>query len=271
MELQHMNVLLTGATGGIGRVIARQLVEAGASVLLTSHMQDDLVKLGNELIAIAQSPEQVRICTANLLEAEGLDNLCAEAVKSNFPINALINNAGMMQFSLFDDQNPQLIPRTIELNTIAPMLLTQALLPHLKAQPQAQIINIGSTFGSIGYPGFVTYCTSKAAMQGFSQALKRELRDTFIEVKYLSPRATKTELNSPAVVALNKKLGNTMDSPDLVAKATLELLTHTQSNKVLGWPEKFFVQLNKLFPALVDMAIGHQLPTIKKFATQKSQ
>jgi len=268
-KISQMNVLLTGATGGIGRVIAKQLVEGGASVLLTSHSEHELESLATELQEFATSPTQIQICQANLLKPQGIDEVVSAVNKSPITINTLINNAGIMQFSLFEEQNPLHISRIIELNSIAPMLLIQRLIPQLKAQPQSQVLNIGSTFGSIGYPGFVAYSTSKAAMQGFSEALKRELQDTTVQIKYLSPRATKTELNPAAVVAMNKALGNSMDSPEVVAIAALKILSNQQSQMILGWPEKLFVKINKLFPAIVDKAISGQLKTIKKFASQQ--
>lgn len=269
MNIDQMNVLLTGATGGIGRVIAKQLVKQGASVLLTSHSENELNNLATELQKLSTSPTQIQVCAANLLKPKGIDDLVIAVNKSPVVINTIVNNAGIMEFSLFEEQNPLHISRIIQLNSIAPMLLIQRLIPHLKAQPQTQVLNIGSTFGSIGYPGFVAYSTSKAAMQGFSEALKRELKDSTIKIKYLSPRATKTDLNPAAVVAMNKALGNTMDSPEVVATATLKLLANQQSHMILGWPEKLFVKINKIFPTIVDKAISRQLQTIKKFASQQ--
>jgi short-subunit dehydrogenase len=72
------------------------------------------------------------------------------------------------------------------------------MLPWLKAQPQAAIVNIGSAFGSIPFAGFAAYSAAKAGLRGFSQALRRELADTRVDVIHLAPRAIDTPLNSPA-------------------------------------------------------------------------
>ena len=96
------------------------------------------------------------------------------------------------------------------------MLLCQGLLPLLRNRPEAAIVNIGSTFGSIGHPGFATYCASKFGLRGFTETLRRELADTEVQVYYVAPRATRTDMNSAAVVQLNEELGNAMDPPDVV-------------------------------------------------------
>jgi short-subunit dehydrogenase len=104
-----------------------------------------------------------------------------------FEVNVLINNAGVSQFKLFEQASESDISDIITTNTIAPMQLTQALLPLLKQYDKAQIINMGSTYGSIGFPGYTAYCASKFALRGFSQTLSRELADSNIRVKYLAP------------------------------------------------------------------------------------
>jgi short-subunit dehydrogenase len=59
------------------------------------------------------------------------------------------------------------------------------------------VVNVGSTYGSIGYPGYASYCATKFALRGFSEALRRELADTRVGVLYVAPRATRTSMNSP--------------------------------------------------------------------------
>ena len=104
------------------------------------------------------------------------------------------------------------------------MLLVHELLPHLKAQPQAHLLNMGSVFGNIGYPGYAAYSASKFAMRGFTEALRRELADTRVRVHYLAPRATRTPINSPAVQRMNAELKVAMDPPEAVARAARTVL-----------------------------------------------
>ena len=144
------------------------------------------------------------------------------------------------------------------------MLLTKNLLPLLK-QEKSQIINIGSIFGYLGFPGFVSYCTSKFGLRGFSQALRRELSDTSVTVRYFAPRATKTSINSDAVMQMNAELKTDSDSPQFVADELIKFLAGNAWEKKLGGKESFFVLMNHLFPAAPDKAILGQLPIIKKY------
>ena len=148
----------------------------------------------------------------------------------------------------------------------ATLQLTHLLLPLLREQPRALLVNLGSTFGSIGYPGFATYCASKFALRGFSEALRRELADTHIKVLYVAPRATRTAMNSVEVVAMNDALKVSMDDPQAVAAQIVQAIMAEREELYLGWPEKLFVRLNSLLPRLVDQALRKQLPVIKRFA-----
>jgi short-subunit dehydrogenase len=94
--------------------------------------------------------------------------------------NVLINAAGINPFGMFAEQAAAEIGKAFAINTVAPILLCHALLPVLSERPAAQIVNVGSTFGSIGFPGFAAYSATKFAVRGFSEALRRELADSAI-------------------------------------------------------------------------------------------
>ena len=144
------------------------------------------------------------------------------------------------------------------------MLLTKQLIPLLNNRPESAVVNIGSTYGSIGHPGYVAYCASKSGLKGFTEALRRELSDTAIQVFYLAPRATETNLNSPAANTLNRALGNRVDSPEQVADTLIKLVITNRQCQFMGWPEKMFVKINALFPRLVDRALIKKMTLIKK-------
>jgi short-subunit dehydrogenase len=137
------------------------------------------------------------------------------------------------------------------------------------ACPQATIITIGSTFGQLGYPGQVTYCATKFALRGFSEALRRELADTRVRVMYIAPRATRTAMNSPQTDALNAALGNVVDSPSAVALAIIKAVERQREELQIGRPERFFTRLNTLWPGAVDRALLRQLPIIRRFVATK--
>jgi short-subunit dehydrogenase len=178
----------------------------------------------------------------------------------------LVNNAGLGEFAFVDDQTDVALERLFAVNALAPMQLVRALLPHLRNQPEAAVLNVGSVFGSLAYPGFAAYSASKFALRGFTEALRRELADTRVRVHYLAPRATRTTMNASAVERMNAELGVTMDLPGPVARAACDMLEHGRVEAVLGWPEKLFVRINALLPRLVDGSLRRQLPVIRRHA-----
>ncbi len=267
MKIDHINAVITGATGGIGRSFAQHLTQAGARVLLVGRDAEALKKLQQELLTqMVVKPNQVHFFSCDLLKSEERKALLLHIETFQWPINTLINNAGDNQFALLEKLSEQRIEQIIQLNTVIPMLLSRGLIHHFSRQENAQIVNIGSTFGSIGYPGYSAYCASKYALRGFSEALRRELSDGPICVKYLSPRATRTNLNSASVNAMNEELKVAMDSTHVVAKELLNLLKGQRHELFIGWPEKIFSKLNQIFPSLVGKSIVKQLPVIRRYA-----
>ena len=185
-------------------------------------------------------------------------------------VSLLINGAGTNEFGMFESKSAAAIRDLLDTNLLSPILLCLAFLPLLQQQQEARIINIGSTFGSIGYPGFSTYCASKFGLRGFTEALRRELADTGTRISYIAPRATRTDLNSDAVVAMNDELGTAMDDPALVADEVMRVIKGpANTDKYIGWPEKLFIRINAVFPGVVDNSLRKQLPIIQRFARSK--
>lgn len=248
-------ILLTGASGGIGRAIAQQLAADGHRLVLVAR---DIGKL--QQLADALGPGH-QVLSLDLDGPQPGKTLAEALAQRQLAVDVLINNAGTNQLQTFEKSDWADIERQIRLNLLAPMALVHGLLPSLKAG--AQIINIGSVLGEIGYPGYVAYGAAKGGLKRFSEALGRELRDQGIAVSYLAPRATDTPLNSPNAVALNQALGNKVDPPQVVAQAVSLLIRKPKAAMVLGFPESLFTRINALLPTVVDGAVQKQLATIK--------
>ena len=263
MQLSDCRALLTGAGGGIGQALVERLVAEGARLLLVGRQLEPLQSLA------LRHPGQVEVLQADIAERSGREAVVAAAQRFG-GINCLINGAGVNCFSLLEQHDEQAIAELIGINVTATLQLTHRLLPLLRQQGRALVINLGSTFGSIGYPGFTAYCASKFALRGFSEALRRELADTRIKVLYFAPRATRTKMNAVNVVAMNDELNVAMDDPQSVAAQLLAAIRREHQESYLGWPEKLFVRLNSLLPRLVDQALRKQLPIIQRFARCKS-
>lgn len=257
-------IILTGATGGIGRAIAQALAAQGAALLLVGRRADALEDLRREL---ARSDDSVTCVCADLTTGEGREAIATAA--RQFSANTLINNAGVNTFALLEGQSEADIERQLNTNLIAPMLLTRRILPLLASEADAYVLNIGSAFGSIGFAGFAPYCASKFGLRGFSEALRRELADSTIRVGYLAPRSTHTALNSRQVVAMNAELGNAVDAPAVVADAVVRMVKKREALRHIGQPERFFARLNAVLPSLVDNALKAKLPIIRRHAEHR--
>lgn len=258
MQLKQARILLTGASGGLGQDLARELVGAGAAVLLAGRDAVRLAAIQSELGANADS------VVADLTTAQGI--AAANAAARAFGVNVLINNAGVGAFGLFDRQAWPTVEQVLATNLEAPLRLTHALLPWLKAQPDAAIVNVGSMFGSLPFPGFAAYSAAKAGLRGFSQALRRELADTPVAVIHIAPRAIATPFNTDAVNQLNRALKSRADSSQAVARQIVAALRHGKGEHHFGFPERLFAWLNGFAPALIDRGLAGQLATVKQHA-----
>lgn len=257
------SAILTGASGGIGRALLQELLDKDANVLAVVRSPEKLKRL---LPKDGDGLKRLHIVRADLATQEGRNAVVSAASWLDAAPNLLIHGAASSSFGLFGESADDDVARLLALNVTSPLQLTHALLPLLKESPTAQVVAIGSTFGSIGYPGFAAYCASKFALRGAFEALAREHHGDSITFLHMSPRATRTDFNSPEVDALNESLGNRVDSAEYVAAEILKAIGRDQRRLQIGWPEKLLVRLNSFLPGLLDRGIASQLPKIQMHA-----
>ncbi|URI06549.1 SDR family oxidoreductase [Aquincola tertiaricarbonis] len=250
MRPEHARVLLTGATGGIGQAMARALVKAGASVLLAGRSPAALAAQCQAL----QAPDRVHWHAADMADTTDIASLARTA--ADWGCNVVVHGAGLPAFGPLESIDPAEMQRLLQVNLLAPMVLTQALLAYLRSQPQAQVICVGSVLGALGLPGYSVYGASKAGLRGFAQALRRELAGGPVKVQYLGPRSTRTGFNSAAAQAHAQATHTATDSPEVVAEALLQLLRSEAAERFLGTAEQVAVRLNGLASTLLDGAFA---------------
>lgn len=254
MQLHDRTFLLLGGSGGIGRALIDPLVQAGARVLVATRRSPEPERDGPAVI-------QVRLDLA----AADLPQRLADISREWPEIDGVIHCAGQNVFTSIEDLPSAALDSMLAVNLRSALLLARHFVPRFRKQERGALVFVGSTFGSIGFPGYSAYCATKFGLRGFTEALRRELADSPIQVLYVAPRATRTAMNPEAVNDLNQALGNRMDDPVQVADQILAAMRGDQVRRYLGWPEKFFVYLNGLLPRLVDRAMRKQLPVIRRF------
>lgn len=271
MRLSEVSAVVTGAAGGIGTPLCRRLLRAGARLLLVGRDPDRLSALAQSLAASPRPLQPASLFSAHGIEAapcpgaarDRVDVLaldltapdCRLAVRdaaSARRVNVLVNGAAIPSFGPFESLDDEHLQRVITTDLIAPIALTRLLLPVLRASPESAILNIGSTLGSIGMPGFTVYAAAKAGMRVFSEALRRELADTGVRVQFLGARATLTAFNDVRVAAFNRSTGTRYDLPDKVAAAAVEMLESGRAERFIGMPERLLVRVNGVAPASLD-------------------
>jgi short-subunit dehydrogenase len=252
MKPQELSVVLTGASGGIGSALAAALVRAGARVLLVGRRGAPLAALAESLGGARN--ERVQALAADITTAVGRATIRDIAAARG--CNALVNNAALPCFGSFADADELQIDAVLRTNLIAPIQLTLALLPQLRARQEARVLNIGSATGRLGVPGFAVYGAGKFGLRGFSETLRRELADTPVRVQYLAPRATRTGFNDALADDFNRRTRTAVDAPESVAAAALKLLLSGKAEKYLGVPESIAVRLNSVAPRLLDRAFA---------------
>ncbi|PLS16742.1 3-oxoacyl-ACP reductase [Bacillus sp. M6-12] len=178
--------LITGASGGIGRAIARKLAKQGYSLYLHYNQNSKAI---NELMAELEQPGIELIpLQADLGEKEGYKKL----VNGIFSLHAIVLNSGNSYFGLISDMKEETIEQMILLHASSPFLLTQALLPKLYGQKNAGIVAVTSIWGQTGASCEVLYSMLKGGQNAFIKSLSKELALSGIRVNAVAPGAIAT-------------------------------------------------------------------------------
>jgi short-subunit dehydrogenase len=266
MQLKNKCILLTGATGGIGKQLALQLARKGANLILVGRDSNKLDTLAHQ---IQNNGGNAKTLVADFEIANTAQQVAEQATHLFDGVDILINNAGIIDFIQFEDQSPERITQMIATNVTAPIQLAHALMPHFNTKNQGQLVMIGSILGSLGFPHYATYCASKFAIHGFSQALRRELVDTNIKVTYIAPRGVNTPMNDAATLAMLAKTGGNVDEPEKVASIIIKAIEHQKQEVFIGQPESFFAWLNGFMPSVVNLGLKKQARLAKEFVAKK--
>ena len=255
MKLSGSRVLLTGASGGIGRCLALELARRGARLAITGRDRARLAGVAMEISGLGGTATALPL---DLAQPAGHSRLVEHALDALGGLDVLVNNAGQSHFGAFGANDEDTIRRLMSVNVVAPLLLARAALPHLLSRGSGCIVNIVSVLGAIGIPYFTAYSACKFALRGFSESLRRELDGSGVRVLYVAPRTTATDMNSPAVLALMAETGATVDPPEMVGRQIVEAMENEREEATFGVPERLFVRVNAILPRVVDHALRRQ-------------
>lgn len=248
-------VLVTGGGSGIGRAIAVAAAADGARIALCGRRLDALEETARQLDGTAEP----LLIPADLTHPVDRDRVVGTLAAVAGRLDVLVNNAGVVEGGDHETASDAAVERMFATNVLAPMALTRALFPLLRAGREPRVVNVGSMFGDIAYPGFSAYSASKFALRGFSAALAREWRQHGIGVTYAAPRATRT-LAAGAFDALIARTGMTLDAPDEVGRRIWAAARSGRRAIYPKGPERLFIMIQAFFPGLIDRAISPRRP-----------
>jgi len=217
--------LVTGASAGLGMEFARALARDGVSCVLTARREDRLSKLAAELQQ--QYGVGTRTLAIDLAEPDGAERL-AHAV-SDLEIGILVNNAGFGYAGRFDRLETARLRDMIQVNCVAPVVLTSLILPSMRVRRRGAVVITGSVAGRQPMPLHSVYSATKAFDLLFGEALWVEMKDAGIDVLVIEPGSTQTEFQEVA-----GELAHPGEAPERVVAVAFEALGR-QPSVVSGW------------------------------------
>ena len=191
-DLNNAVVLITGASGGFGRQMARQFLEAGSRVLLTDVDAASLDSLTAELQT--DSGQILGTFVADLVDEAGCRKLFDSVQACGSHADVLINNAGIGVGGRFDHVPSDRWEQVVQINLLAPMRLCYLFLPQMIARASGHVVNISSLAGWIGTSGISSYCATKFGLRGFSDSLAADYADSGIKVSTVYPFFSRTPI-----------------------------------------------------------------------------
>ena len=215
-----MNVLITGASSGIGAATARLFADSGHTVGIVGRRAD---RLHAVLADCLPSAPGSRAWVADLGDLDLAEAIADEAEQAFGGVDVLINNAAVPKRMPVPELTPAMVEETMRVNYLSPVRMTLRLLPHMLARDSGTIVNVASMGGRLGIPQEAAYCASKFALTGWSEAMAIDLHDTGVAVRLIQPGPIDTDIwdrpgERPALIEVAK------EPPELVAQGILDAL-----------------------------------------------
>lgn len=184
MKLKGKNVVLTGASRGLGRHFARAFAEAGARLVLVARSEPELLALRDELRA---SGHRAEVVVADVARPEAPAFVVGEAEQRLGPVDVLVNNAGIEDTREFHELSPDDVERVVRVNLLGTLLLTRAVLPGMLERGAGHVLNVASLAGLAGSACNEVYSATKAGLVVFSSCLRASYRERGVSASALCP------------------------------------------------------------------------------------
>jgi short-subunit dehydrogenase len=251
-------VLITGASGGIGRCLAEQAAGEGARLALVARSADKL----NDLAAtLTNRGTEVLTLTGDVTQEHDRQHILSAVLDRFEGLDVLINNAGVGSWGHFAECSEEILRQIMEVNFFAPAELIRLAIPVLRRGTNPAVVNVASMCGRRGMPAWSEYSASKFALCGLTEALRGEMVRFGIDVLLVVPGLTRSGLGQHLLrstgrypIDFNKGM-----PPETVAAGILRALKKNRTETVLGWDARWMLRVNRFLPRLVDTLLARQV------------
>lgn len=270
MQTAHRVALVTGASSGIGRAAALALVGAGFAVVGTSRNA-----------AKAEPLAGVTFLDLDVASDKSVRALVGEVIDRFGRIDVLVNNAGVGAVGAGEESSTSQAKEVFDINVFGVMRMTNAVLPHMRAQGGGRVVNVSSVLGLIPAPFMAVYAATKHAVEGYSESVDHELREHGVRMLLVEPAYTKTSFEASSmapdsplpIYAAQREISRDVlatavrnaDDPDVVAKAIVAAATdsHPKLRYTAGSMAKRVSVLRRIVPS---RAFDRQIRKLNRLA-----
>jgi len=238
LELRGRTALVTGASAGIGREVARVLARDAGALILVARRKERLEELAAELVG-ARPELRVIVRAVDLCDRTAAAAMLDELERAGERIEVFVNNAGFGDYGPFERSSWAKLERMLELNVVGATFLLHRLLPPMIERGFGAILNVGSSAGMIASPGMGGYGATKAYLNHLSEALRAEVAGTGVSVTVLCPGPVPTEFQEVANTAARAPLPRALVvSVEDCAEQAVDALRRGHARVIPGLPMK---------------------------------
>lgn len=257
-QLEGKVAVVTGASSGIGRALALELVATGARVVAAARNRDELLALAAE--AKSRWGRDLHVITADVTRPEDNERLVAETVQAHGRLDVFVANAGMTMRARLVDADLESLRRVFEVNFWGALYGIRAALPHVVAQG-GSIVGVSSIAGYRGLPGRAAYSGSKFALNGLLEVVRTEYLAQGLHVLTACPGFTQSNIRKRALKADGSPGGESfrnegeMMTAEQCAVHIVRAIVQRRRTLILTRQGRLAVWLNKLWPSLADRLV----------------
>jgi short-subunit dehydrogenase len=257
-SLTKKRILLTGASSGIGAILAHLLAKEGADIVLLARRKDRLQEIAETIHEQFGKDRKVVLIDGDITDADVRHRAVQTAVDQLGGLDILINNAGIGAMARVEDTTQETLRRVFEVNFFSLFELTQLALPHLKLGTQPMVVNVSSIVGLRGVPHYGVYGATKFAVTGLSESMRAEFAQHGIDVLLVCPGTTQTEFfdvlhqsTSKPTLPIHRPV-----SSEYVAVRIVRAMKQGKHKIIPYLPAVLLDKLNRLCPRFVDWIMG---------------